>query len=62
MMLMLSGTQLTDARLYTLLIVMGQVLGSAVALVECLTRDRRDAGSSLTGIPALWSLSETHLS
>ena len=29
---------------------------------ECLTRDRGAAGSSLTGITALWSLSKTHLS
>ena len=37
--------------------------GSAVAqVVECLTRDRRAAGSSLTGVTALWSLSKTHLS
>ena len=31
-------------------------------VVECLTRDRRVAGSSLTGVTALWSLSKTHLS
>ena len=31
-------------------------------MVECLTRDRRAAGSSLTGVTALWSLSKTHLS
>ena len=31
--------------------------------VECLTRDRGAAGSSLTGVTALWSfLSKTHLS
>ena len=30
-------------------------------MVECLTRDRGAAGSSLTGITALWSLSKTHL-
>ena len=29
---------------------------------ECLTRDRGAAGSSLTGVTALWSLSKTHLS
>ena len=34
--------------------------GSSV--VECLTRDQRVAGSSLTGVTALWSLSKTHLS
>ena len=32
------------------------------SVVECLTRDRRAAGSSLTGVTALWSLSRTHLS
>ena len=32
------------------------------SVVECLTRDRRVAGSSLTGATALWSLSKTHLS
>ena len=32
------------------------------SVVECLTRDRRAAGSSLTGITALWPLSKTHLS
>ena len=31
-------------------------------VVECLTRDRGAAGSSLTGVYALWSLSKTHLS
>ena len=31
-------------------------------VVECLTRDRRAAGSNLTGVTALWSLSKTHLS
>ena len=32
------------------------------SVVECLTPDRRAAGSSLTGVTALWSLSKTHLS
>ena len=32
------------------------------SVVECLTRDRRVACSSLTGVTALWSLSKTHLS
>ena len=32
------------------------------SVVECLTRDGRAAGSSLTGVTALWSLSKTHLS
>ena len=29
-------------------------------MVECLTRDRGAADSSLTGVTALWSLSKTH--
>ena len=32
------------------------------SVVECLTRDRRAAGLSLTGVTALWSLSKTYLS
>ena len=32
------------------------------SVVECLTRDRGVAGSSLTGVTALWFLSKTHLS
>ena len=32
------------------------------SVVECLTRDRMAAGSSLTGVTALLSLSKTHLS
>ena len=32
------------------------------SVVECLTRDREAAGSSLTGVTALWSLSKTNLS
>ena len=32
------------------------------SVVEWLTRDRGTAGSSLTGVTALWSLSKTHLS
>ena len=32
------------------------------SVVECLTRDQRVAGSSLTGVTVLWSLSKTHLS
>ena len=32
------------------------------SVVECLTRDQKAAGSSLTGVTALWSLSKTHLS
>ena len=32
------------------------------SVVEYLTRDREAAGSSLTGLTALWSLTKTHLS
>ena len=32
------------------------------SVVECLTRDRGAAGSSLTGVTALWSLGKTQLS
>ena len=32
------------------------------SVVECLTRDREAAGSSLTGVIALWSLTKKHLS
>ena len=32
------------------------------SVVEYLTQDREAAGSSLTGVTALWSLSKTHLS
>ena len=32
------------------------------SVVECLTRDREAAGSSLTGVTALLSLNKTHLS
>ena len=32
------------------------------SVVECLTRDRRAPGFSLTGVTALWSVSKTHLS
>ena len=31
-------------------------------VVECLTRDRGAAGSSLTGVTPLWFLNKTHLS
>ena len=35
---------------------------SGSSVVECLTRDRGAAGSSLTGVTVLWSLSKTHIS
>ena len=31
------------------------------SVVECLTRDQSAAGSSLTGVTALWSLSKTFI-
>ena len=36
--------------------------GIGTSVVECLARDRRAAGLSLTGVTALWSLRKTHLS
>ena len=36
--------------------------GRSGSMVEYLIRDRGAAGSSLTGVTALWSLSKTHLS
>ena len=38
------------------------IWGRSGSAVECLTPDKEAAGSSLTGVTALWSLSETHLS
>ena len=32
------------------------------SVIECLTRDQRAVGLSLTSVTALWSLSKTHLS
>ena len=32
------------------------------SVVECLTQDPGTAGSSITGVTVLWSLSKTHLS
>ena len=40
----------------SLISIIGERSGS---LVECLTRDRGAAGSSLTGVTALWPLSKT---
>ena len=31
------------------------------SVVECLTKDQRAVGSSLSSVTALWSLSKTHL-
>ena len=41
--------------------IMGQWPGPTINL-KAWTRDRRAAGSSLTSVTALWSLSKTHLS
>ena len=43
----------------TITMYFGEHSGS---VVECLTRDQEVAGSSLTGVTVLWSLSKTHLS
>ena len=43
-------------------IITFQVREHSGSVVECLTRDRGAAGSSLTGVTALWSFSKTHLS
>ena len=40
----------------------GGVWERSGSVVECLTRDRRAAGSSLTGLTALWSFRKTRLS
>ena len=39
-----------------------RIMERSGSVVECSTRDRRAAGSSLTSDTALWSLSKTHLS
>ena len=39
-----------------------EYLCSNGSMVECLTRDRGDVGSSLSGVTALWSLSGIQLS
>ena len=39
-----------------------QIRERSGSVVECLTRDRGVAGSSRTGLTALWSLIKTHLS
>ena len=53
---------LTQVRNFSVL-VLGQVYKEAWersgSVVECLTQDRGTAGSSLTGVTALWSLSKT---
>ena len=53
-------TSLEPAHLYRWPTSRGRERSGSV--VECLTRDQRAAGSSLTGVTALWSLSKTHLS
>ena len=39
-----------------------QVWERSGSVVECLTGDRGAAGSNLTSVTVLWSLSKTHLS
>ena len=43
-------------------ILTSHLRGRCGTVVECLTPPRGAAGSSLTGVTALWSLSKTHLS
>ena len=52
------GMQTVGATDYTNTTAIWECSGS---VVECLIRDRRARGSSLTGVTALWSLSKTHL-
>ena len=42
--------------------IQSRLRGRSGSMVECLTRDLEAAGSSLTGVTALWSLSKTYLS
>ena len=45
------------------MILLGQIWREhSGSVVECLTRDGEAAGSSLTGVTVLWSLSKIHLS
>ena len=50
------------ARALPICMVQGRNWERSGSVVERLTRDRGAAGSSLTGVTALWSLSKTHLS
>ena len=47
---------------YVEVIILSRMRERSGSVVECLTGDRRAAGSSLTGVTGLWSLSKTHLS
>ena len=58
--LFLNG-RLRHVLLYTNVLILKRRERSG-SVVECLTQDRGAAGSSLTGVTALWSLSKTHLS
>ena len=59
---MLDGFKSLEGLPERLQIISDQIRERSGSVVECLTRDRRAAGSSLTGVTALWSLSKTHLS
>ena len=64
---MCSLTRLSRIEFRTLIISGQSIFVLSVAgerscsVVECLTRDRRAAGSSLTGVIAFWSLSKTFI-
>ena len=59
---MAAGHGFARRNCHVLITVQEQVRERSGSVVECLTQDRRAAGSSLTGVIALWSLSKTHLS
>ena len=47
---------------HVLLNLLNKLWERSGSVVQCLTRDGGAAGSSLTGVTAVWSLSKTHLS
>ena len=51
-----------DNYIYRLAMNIADLRELSGSVVECLTRDSKTAGSSLTGVAALWSLSKAHLS
>ena len=51
-----------NRRIETFLLSTHNLWEHSGSMVECLTRDRRAAGLSLTDVTVLWSLSKTHLS
>ena len=58
------GAVCSGSTLYASILNSSVMLGEECSgsVVECLTGDRGAAGSSLTGVTELWSLSKTHLS